>query len=191
MRKVMSADKSRPSYHRDRDAAISAVAPATAPGAPGLSPGVNTRIDAGRASLAMSPAGNAHWRPRSAGRLAKAGNGNEMKGREERLTVHTGRAAQIVETWRDLRRASPCHASAPRSVGRPTSGNGAESRSDPGKNSRQRSKNMSAIVAVYSRAYLAGEILPIDRPVRQCLQSFGFADGHKYRKREGAGEASI
>ena len=38
-----------------------------------------------------------------AGTCRKARNGNEMKGREERLAVHTGRATQTVETWHDPR----------------------------------------------------------------------------------------
>lgn len=59
MRSAMSADKSRPSHHRDQDTATSAVAGASAPGAPGHSPGVRTRIAAARASLTMSPAGSA------------------------------------------------------------------------------------------------------------------------------------
>jgi hypothetical protein len=51
----MSADKSRPSHHRDQDAAISALAHVRALGARGHSPGVRTRIDG--AFLAMSRAG--------------------------------------------------------------------------------------------------------------------------------------
>jgi hypothetical protein len=77
--------------------------------------------------------------------------------------VHTGRAAQTVQTWHDPRRASPCKASAPRSVGGPWNGagNGAESRSDPGKNSRQRSNNKPALAAVYAQADLTCKIVPI------------------------------
>jgi hypothetical protein len=53
----MSLDKSRPSHHRDQDAATSAVARAGASDAPGHSPAVDTRIDGGRAFLALSPTG--------------------------------------------------------------------------------------------------------------------------------------
>ncbi len=49
----MSADKSRPTHHADQDAATFAVARAGSPGAQGHSPGVDTRIDAGRAFLAV------------------------------------------------------------------------------------------------------------------------------------------
>src|SRR6266542_1067587 len=49
----MSADKSRPTHHADQDAANCAVAPAGAPDTPGHSPGVDTRIDAGRAFRAV------------------------------------------------------------------------------------------------------------------------------------------
>jgi hypothetical protein len=47
----MSADRSRPSHHRDQDTATSAVARAGASDARGRSPAVDTPIDEGRAFL--------------------------------------------------------------------------------------------------------------------------------------------
>lgn len=55
----MSADKSRPSHHRDQDGVTSALARARAPGARGHSPGVHARIEGDRAFLVMSLAGSA------------------------------------------------------------------------------------------------------------------------------------
>jgi hypothetical protein len=55
----MSVDKSRPRRHRDQEAATSVAARAGAPGVRGHSPGVDARIDADHAFLAMSPADHA------------------------------------------------------------------------------------------------------------------------------------
>ena len=49
----MSAERIRPTHHADQDAATFAVARAGAPGAPGHSPGVDPRIDAGHAFLVV------------------------------------------------------------------------------------------------------------------------------------------
>lgn len=54
----MSADKSRPSHHRDQNAATSAGARAVASDVRGHSPGLDTRIDGGRVFHAMSLAGS-------------------------------------------------------------------------------------------------------------------------------------
>jgi hypothetical protein len=54
----MSVDKSRPHRHRDQEAATSAVARAGAPGVRGHSPGIDARIDADLAFLAMSRVDN-------------------------------------------------------------------------------------------------------------------------------------
>ena len=49
----MSAERIRPTHHADQDAATFAVARGTCTGAPGHSPGVDTRIDAGHAFLVV------------------------------------------------------------------------------------------------------------------------------------------
>ena len=55
----MSANNTRPSHHRDQDAATSAVARVGTPSTQGHSPGVHKHIDAGRAFLALSIADGA------------------------------------------------------------------------------------------------------------------------------------
>lgn len=67
MRFSMNADKSRPSHHRDQNAATSAVARALASDARGHSLGVDARIDGGRFFLAMSLTGSADAQQRSSG----------------------------------------------------------------------------------------------------------------------------